>query len=92
MAHNQRASTVSIVDNSLHFVKNFSRFILKGLATHVYNSLSLGSKDLIAQLQVLAYHKDDGAAVWRDALESTVFWLRQKDLLKSHRSRFFRPA
>jgi len=32
--------TVSIVDNSLHFVKNFSRFVLKGLATHVYNSLS----------------------------------------------------
>ncbi len=26
------------VDNSLHFVKNFSRFVLKGLATHVYNS------------------------------------------------------
>jgi hypothetical protein len=32
--------TVFIVDNSLHFVKNFSRFVLKGLATHVYNSLS----------------------------------------------------
>jgi hypothetical protein len=31
--------TVFIVDNSLHFVKNFIRFILKGLATHVYNSL-----------------------------------------------------
>ena len=29
-----------IVDNSLHFVKNFSRFVLKGLATHVYNSRS----------------------------------------------------
>jgi hypothetical protein len=28
----------TIVDNSLHFVKNFTRFILKGLATHVYNS------------------------------------------------------
>src|SRR5208282_5354645 len=28
-----------IVDNSLHFVKKFSRFVLKGLATHVYNSL-----------------------------------------------------
>ena len=34
--------TVSIVDNSLHFVKNFSRFVLKGLATHVYNSLIFG--------------------------------------------------
>ena len=32
--------TVSIVDNSLHFVKDFSRFVLKGLATHVYNSHS----------------------------------------------------
>jgi hypothetical protein len=31
--------TVVIVDNSLRFVKNFSRFVLKGLATHVYNSL-----------------------------------------------------
>jgi hypothetical protein len=29
---------VRIVDNSLHFVKDFSRFVLKGLATHVYNS------------------------------------------------------
>src|SRR5208282_5832177 len=36
--HNASES-VSIVDNSLHFVKNFSRFVLKGLATHVYNSL-----------------------------------------------------
>jgi len=31
--------TVVIVDNSLHFVKDFSRFVLKWLATHVYNSL-----------------------------------------------------
>ena len=34
--------TVFIVDNSLHFVKNFSRFVLKWLATHVYNSLQNG--------------------------------------------------
>lgn len=27
-----------LVDNSLHFVKNFSRLVLKGLATYVYNS------------------------------------------------------
>ena len=33
-----RGLTVSIVDNSLHFVKNFIRFVLKGLASHVYNS------------------------------------------------------
>ena len=32
------SKTVSIVDNSLHFVKDFSRFVLKGLASHVYNS------------------------------------------------------
>jgi len=30
--------TVYIVDNSLHFVKDFSRFVLKELASHVYNS------------------------------------------------------
>jgi hypothetical protein len=30
--------TASIVDNSLRKVKHFSRFVLKGLATHVYNS------------------------------------------------------
>src|SRR5208282_4103231 len=29
----------AMVDNSLHFVKNFSRFVLKGLASHLYNSL-----------------------------------------------------
>src|SRR5208282_339842 len=29
---------VVIVDNSLRFVKDFSRFVLKWLATHVYNS------------------------------------------------------
>ena len=34
----------SIVDNSLHFVKDFSRFVLKGLATHVYNSPKIGGK------------------------------------------------
>jgi hypothetical protein len=33
--------TATIVDNSLRFVKNFSRFVLKGLATNVYNSLKL---------------------------------------------------
>ena len=34
-----RVLHAAIVDNSLHFVKNFSRFVLKGLATHVCNSL-----------------------------------------------------
>ncbi len=34
-------SHASIVDNSLENVKNFSRFVLKGLATHVYNSPQL---------------------------------------------------
>lgn len=38
LPRNQRGLTVFIVDNSLHFVKNFSRFVLKGLASHVYNS------------------------------------------------------
>jgi hypothetical protein len=37
-----RVLHAAIVDNSLHFVKNFSRFVLKGLATHVYNSPILG--------------------------------------------------
>src|SRR5208282_4632810 len=37
--HLAASRTVTIVDNSLRFVKNFSRFVLKGLATHVYNSL-----------------------------------------------------
>jgi hypothetical protein len=42
LPRNQRGLTVSIVDNSLHFVKNFSRFVLKWLATHVYNSPKKG--------------------------------------------------
>jgi hypothetical protein len=43
LPRNQRGLTVSIVDNSLDFVKHFSRFVLKGLASHVYNSQTKGS-------------------------------------------------
>ena len=39
--HKSLSLTALIVDNSLHFVKNFSRFVLKGLASHVYVSQSL---------------------------------------------------
>ena len=45
---------VYIVDNSLHFVKNFSRFVLKGLATHVYNSLNNGCQ--LPQQHIWHFH------------------------------------
>jgi signal transduction histidine kinase len=46
--------TVLIVDNSLHFVKNFSRFVLKGLATHVYNSQSMDLNEATREVIALA--------------------------------------
>jgi hypothetical protein len=43
-----------IVDNSLAFVKNFSRFAMKGLATHVYNSHVVSSATRAKEYEVIA--------------------------------------